>query len=119
MGLFEDWRGAVTLPPLAELRVKVGRNMVRQIVFRGATTHARVFTDDLPGHDLIKTELKAPYDQIHLRRKGAKRRTTNLPVVTADLGVDPSNLPAELTLRWDGIVPLIERADTPERLRDT
>ena len=57
MGLFEDWRGTLTLPLLPELRAKVGRNSVRQIVFRGATTRARIFTSELPGHDLIKTDL--------------------------------------------------------------
>jgi superfamily II DNA or RNA helicase len=119
MGLFEDWRGTLTLPLLPELRVKVGRNSVRQIVFRGETTRARIFTSEFPGHDLIKTDLKPPYDEIYLRRKGAKRRTTNLAVVTAGLALDPANLPATLTLRWDGITPLVERANTPEKLLDT
>lgn len=119
MGLFADWRGTLPLPLLPELRVKVGRNSIRQIVFRGATTRAQIFTSELPGHDLIKTELKPPYDEIYLRRKGAKRRLTNLAVVTAGLAVDPADLPATLTLHWDGIAPLVERANTPEKLLHT
>lgn len=119
MSLFEDWKGVLTLPPLPELRVKVGRSSVRQIVFRGATTRARIYTGDLPGHDLIKTELNPPYDQIYLRRKGAKRLKTDIPVVTAGIAGEPVRLPAAFPLRWDGVAPLIDRADTPEKLLDT
>lgn len=106
------------LPPLPELRVKVGRNSVRQIVFRGATTRARIFTNDKPGHDLIKTELKPPYDQIYLRRKGVKRRTSDLPVVTAGIARD-AVLPETLNLQWDVVDPLTEHVNTPEKLLDT
>lgn len=119
MGLFEDWVGTLTLPPLPELRVKVGCNTVRQIVFRGATTRARIFTSEFPGHDLIKTDLKAPCNEVYLRRKGARRRTLGLPIVTAGLALDPANLPATLTLHWDEITPLVERANTPEKLLET
>jgi superfamily II DNA or RNA helicase len=119
MGLFEDWQGTLTLPPLLGARDKVGRNTIRQLVFRGATTHARIFVDQLPGHDLIKTALKPPYDQIYIRRKGAKRRETVLPVVTAGLALEPTDLPPELILQWDRAAPLIERADTPEKLLDS
>ncbi|WP_224741338.1 DEAD/DEAH box helicase [Bradyrhizobium sp. 2S1] len=119
MGLFEDWIGTLTLPPLPEFRLRIGRNAVRQIVFRGATTRARIFASEIPGHALIKTDLKPPYDQIYLRRKGAKRRTTDLPVVTAGVALDPANLPSTLTLHWDEVTPLVERANTPEKLLKT
>src|SRR5690349_23806885 len=100
MSMFEDWRGRLTLPPLPELRAKVGRNAVRQIVFRGATARARIFLNDMPGHDLIKTDLNPPYDQFHLRRKGARRRTSDLPVLTAGLARD-APIPETITLQWD------------------
>jgi superfamily II DNA or RNA helicase len=118
-GLFEDWRGTLTLPPLPEVRIKVGRNTVRQNIFRGATTRARIYPSDLPGHDLIKTDLEAPFDEIFLRRKGAKRRETSLPVVTAGMAGSAAELPRELILHWDGAAPLVDRAITPERLLDT
>lgn len=115
MSMFEDWKGRLTLPPLPELRVKVGRNTVRQIVFRGATTRARIFLNEVPGHDLVKTELNPPYDQLYLRRKGAKRRKTDLPVLTAGLARE-AILPETITLQWDVADPLTERVDTPEKL---
>jgi len=118
MSMFEDWRGRLTLPPLPELRLKVGRNAVRQIVFRGATTRARIFINDMPGHDLIKTELKSPYDQLYLRRKGAKRRETHLPVLTAGLARDAA-IPETMTLQWDAIDPLTDRVDAPDKLLAT
>lgn len=118
MSLFEDWRGRLTLPPLHGLRVKIGRNSVRQVVFRGATTRARIFLNDAPGHDLIKTELKPPYDQLHIRRKGAKRRMMDLPTLTANLARDEA-LPETLTLQWDTVELLTQRVDTPEKLLTT
>lgn len=118
MSLFEDWRGRLTLPPLHGLPVKIGRNAVRQVVFRGATTRARIFLNDAPGHDLIKTELKPPYDQLHIRRKGAKRRMMDLPALTANLARDEA-LPETLILEWDTAEPLTQRVDTPEKLLAT
>ncbi|MBB3810577.1 DEAD/DEAH box helicase [Pseudochelatococcus contaminans] len=118
MSLFEDWKGRLTLPPLHGLRVKIGRNAVRQLVFRGATTRARIFLNDTPGHDLIKTELKPPYGQLHIRRKGAKRRMMDLPALTANLARDEA-LPETLTLQWDVVEPLTQRVDTPEKLLAT
>ncbi|MDI1289886.1 MAG: DEAD/DEAH box helicase, partial [bacterium] len=113
--MFEDWKGRLTLPPLPELRVKVGRNAVRQVVFRGATTRARIFLNEVPGHDLVKTELNPPYDQLYLRRKGAKRRKTDLPVLTAGLARDAA-IPETMNLQWDLADPLTERVNTPEKL---
>ena len=118
MSMFEDWRGRLTLPPLRELRVKVGRNVVRQVVFRGVSTRARIFFNDMPGHDLIKTELNPPYDQLYMRRKGAKRRKTDLPVLTAGLARDAA-IPEPLTLQWDMVNALTQRVDTPEKLLAT
>ncbi|WP_245423207.1 DEAD/DEAH box helicase family protein [Neorhizobium alkalisoli] len=118
MNMFEDWRGRLTLPPLSALRVKIGRNAVRQVVFRGATTRARIFLNDMPGHDLVKTELKPPYDQLYIRRKGAKHRETDLPVLTADLARDAA-IPETLTVQWDVVEALTRRVDTPEKLLTT
>lgn len=118
MGLFEDWKGRLTLPPLPAIKVIIGHNAVRQIVFRGATTHARIFFNDMPGHHLVKTELKPPYDQFYIRLKGAKRRNTDLPVLTANLSHDAA-IPKTITAQWDMAEELIQRVDTPEKLLTT
>lgn len=119
MGLFEDWRGTVTLPPLAELRAKAGRFVVRQQVFRGAIIGARIFASQVPRHDLIRTNLKPPYDELLLRQKGAKRQPSNLPVVTAVEGFDRDNPPDFLTLQWDQAEILVDRVNTPYKLRSS
>ncbi|WP_434730624.1 DEAD/DEAH box helicase [Rhizobium binae] len=119
MGLFEDWRGIVTLPPLPELRQKAGRFTVRQIVFRGATVRARIYPSQVAKHDIIRTDLKPPYDELLLRHKGAKRRPSSLPVVTSVEEFDRANPPTSLTLRWDRAEVLLDRANTPEKLLDT
>ena len=116
--MFEDWRGSLSLPPLPALRVKIGRNAIRQVVFRGAKTRARIFLNDMPGHDLVKTELKPPYDQLYIRRKGARRLDTDLPVLTAGLARDAA-IPETLTVQWDVLEALTERVDTPEKLLTT
>lgn len=119
MALFEDWRGTVTLPALPELRTKAGRFVVRQRVFRGATIGARIYASQVPRHDLIRTDLKPPYDELLLRQKGAKRQPGNLPVVTALEGFDRDNSPDFLTLQWDSAEQLVERVDTPQKLKSS
>jgi superfamily II DNA or RNA helicase len=119
MGLFEDWRGIVTLPPLPELRQKAGRFTVRQIVFRGATVRARIYPSQVANHDIVRTDLKPPYDELLLRHKGARRLPSSLPVVTSVEEFDRADPPAFLTLRWDQADVLLERANTPEKLIDS
>ncbi|UVO30396.1 DEAD/DEAH box helicase [Bradyrhizobium arachidis] len=119
MGLFEDWRGTIMLPPLPELRQKAGRFTVRQVVFRGATTRARIYPSQVTMHDVIRTELNPPYDELLLRHKGAKRRSSSLPVVTSLEKFDRVNPPASLTLHWDQADILFDRVNTPGKLLDT
>lgn len=118
MTLFEKWRGAITLPSLSELKSQVGRNSVRQTIFRGAETEAEIYPSQLAGHDLIKTRLVAPYHELLLRRKGARRRATGLPVVNSPDITDPDNPPPSFVLRWDAPNVLIARADSPQKVLD-
>ncbi|MDQ4419036.1 DEAD/DEAH box helicase family protein [Sphingobium sp. DEHP117] len=72
----------------------------------------------MPGHDLIKTELNPPYDQLYLRRKGSKRRMTDFPVLTAGLARDAA-IPETMFLQWDAVDLLTKRVDTPDKLLTT
>ncbi len=116
MSLVPHWFGHVILPPLPERRQKIGSNWVVQRAFTGAGTDAKMYLDTAKGHDLLKTELNAPFDEILLRRKGARRIVTELPVLTANGHIDPIDLPKELVLQWDTLGALESYADTPQKV---
>lgn len=102
------------LPPLPERKLTVGGNVVYQHVFAGATCLASVHESDLPGHDVVRTELRPPFDQLYLRRKNARRRPTDAGVLRTDDPIDASNWPdAVANLQWDRAA-LEDWASTPE-----
>jgi superfamily II DNA or RNA helicase len=116
MGLFSKWEGEIDLPPLSERKLRVGGNWVVQRVFNGATVKAKIYDSQFSGHDLVVTELDAPYREFLLRKKGARRVTTLTPTVVSPDIVDLNNLPARLSLQWDNIGELKTYADTPEEV---
>lgn len=116
MSLFVVWRGTLDLPALPERNLKVGRNRIVQCVFAGASTKAQIAPSQFKGHDLITTELHPPYREILLRRKGANRIDTPLPVVVAPSVNVPDNLPESFKIQWDSQGELATHADTPEKV---
>ena len=58
------WQGTLQLPPLPERKVTVGGNVVYQVAFVGAACRAAVHAADVPGYDLVLTDLHAPFDRI-------------------------------------------------------
>ncbi|MBS3651005.1 DEAD/DEAH box helicase family protein [Pseudaminobacter sp. 19-2017] len=116
MSLFVTWRGILDLPALPERGLKVGGNRIVQRIFGGASTRARISSSQMKGHDLITTELSPPYREILLRRKGARRISTPLPVVVAPGVDDPDNLPETFVVQWDSQGELATYADTPEKV---
>ncbi len=110
--------GHTCVAALPTLRVKIGRNAVRQIVFLGAITCARIFLNDMPGQELVKTGLEPPYDQLCIRRKGAKLRHADLPVLTSGFARGVA-IPETLTVQWDVVELPTQRIDTPEALLAT
>jgi hypothetical protein len=87
-----------------------------QRLFMGATAKAQIFDSEFSGHDFIRIELDKPYNEILLRRRGAKRRSSSIPVVTCAQTADPGTWPKELTLAWDGLGDLQSYADTPAKV---
>jgi hypothetical protein len=83
MGLFSKWEGEIDLPPLSERKLRVGGNWVVQRVFNGATGKAKIYDSQFSGHDLVVTELDAPYHEFLLRKKGARRVTTPTPTLVS------------------------------------
>ncbi|WP_408950269.1 DEAD/DEAH box helicase [Lysobacter sp. Hz 25] len=108
------WQGTLQLPPLPERKVTVGGNVVYQAPFAGATCQAAVHDADVPGHDLVLTDLRAPFDRLYLRRKSARRRAPEAGVLRSDEPTDASAWPDAVDhLSWDKGA-LDDWASTPE-----
>ncbi|MFS0738213.1 hypothetical protein ABC347_14310 [Sphingomonas sp. 1P06PA] len=73
MTLIPIWTGTVEIPPLPRRRVQIGPNIVVQSLFSGATTTGRRMVCEIAGHDLLRTDLAAPFDLLLIRRPGARR----------------------------------------------
>lgn len=116
--LFAKWRGIITLPAIPVRRRRVGNNLVTQSLFLGISCNAEIFDGDVPGHDLIRTDLTAPYREILLRRKGARRRSDPAPVVTCALTGEVKDWPNDIKVAWDGLGRLETYCDTPDKVLD-
>ncbi|SFD89897.1 Superfamily II DNA or RNA helicase [Pseudomonas citronellolis] len=119
MSLFAVWRGTLDLPALPERGLKVGGNRIVQRIFDGVSIKAQIAPSQIRGHDLITTELSPPYREILLRRKGANRVDTSLPVLVAPGVDDPDNLPVNFEIQWDSQGELVTYANTPEKVLDS
>ncbi|KRR29121.1 DEAD/DEAH box helicase [Bradyrhizobium retamae] len=119
MSLFRKWTRPVRLLATPERRLSAGKNTITQSAFQQAVVSADFFESQHSGHDLIKTKLSAPFDEMLVRFPKVHRVTTPLPVLTA---VDPedykqSSSPLELT--WDRLGALETWADSPEKVLDS
>lgn len=110
MTLIPTWHGEICLPALPRRRVEIGGNVVVQSVFGGASGRGSIYDTDIPGHDLLKTNLDEPFDQLFIRKPGARRRSLPLPVVA--YGSGPPTPP--LSLSWDDPTTLQDFAATPD-----
>lgn len=97
MTLLTLWHGEVDIPSLPRRRIKIGGNVVEQTPLLGFRVYAEMKTCDVPGHDLLVTKLRVPFDRMLVRRKGAKRRDAGFPVLTAN---------GEMPEQWGAIIQL-------------
>lgn len=81
--------------------------------FLGATTSATIKPSEISGHDLVETNLAAPFDRMLIRRKGANRVGSSMAVLVGD-GTAPEDFPATVQLAWDRTDVLADFACTPE-----
>lgn len=116
MSLFPKWRGSIILPPLPDRREKAGGNWIVQRVFCGAQTKAKIADSQISGHSIITTHLEAPFDQILLRQKGARRVETPMPVVTSPDIDNHDEIPQSFAVLWDSLGELETYADTPQKV---
>lgn len=119
MSLFPKWIGQVTFPPLPERKLKIGRNYVHQVVFRGAECRVRISESQLPGYDLITTDFAPPFRELLLRHKGVRRVVTQLPILRSREIIDRNSFPDEFTLEWDTLGSLETFADQPEKVLES
>ncbi|MER8719647.1 DEAD/DEAH box helicase family protein [Mesorhizobium sp. M0999] len=96
--------------------MRIGGNSVVQHVFLGAIGKAEAFDSDVTGHDLMRTDLMPPFDEILMRRKGARRRPDKAGVVVGPESTDPGTWEKELSVQWDGPKQLASYCDTPEKV---
>jgi hypothetical protein len=116
VSLFRKWARPVSLPTTPERRTIVGKNAVTQTVFPGATVHAAFYESQYPGHDMIKTRLSPPFDEMLIRFPKAHRVESPLPVLTAVRPDDYGQSSAPLELKWDRLGSVETWADTPEKV---
>lgn len=114
MSMFPKWRGNISIPPLPERRLEAGGNAIVQRCFLGCNTSVEITDSQYDGHDLIKTKLSAPYNELLLRQTGARRIETTFGVLTMH-GVDAFDEISETTeFRWDQLGALAEYAARPD-----
>jgi hypothetical protein len=116
MSFFKKWTRPVRLPATPERRLSVGKNAVTQTAFHEAVVSADFFESQHSGHDLIKTTLSAPFDEMLVRFPKAHRVTTPLPVLTCADPEDYKQSSSPLELTWDRLGDLESWADTPDKV---
>lgn len=81
---------------------------------------ADFFESQHSGHDLIKTKLSPPFDEMLVRFPKAHRITTPLPVLTAVAPEDYKQSSSPLELTWDRLGAHLETwADSPEKVLES
>jgi superfamily II DNA or RNA helicase len=88
---------------------------VVQSPFPGAETKATIFPSQNGAYELIKTDLDEPFHELALRRKGARRSDSELPVVTCP-HTSTDELAVELEVKWDSAHELEDYANSPEQV---
>src|SRR5215469_4274152 len=67
---------------MPERRLAAGKNTATQSPFLGATVRADFFESQHTGHDLIRTPLGAPFDEMLIWMPRAHHTDSPLPVMT-------------------------------------
>lgn len=78
MSLIEKWEGRIRLPEIKLDQQRVARNLVTQLAFGKTIVEGKIFESEYPGHDMILTNLSAPYNKILIRRKGENKLSQSL-----------------------------------------
>lgn len=97
----------------------IGKNAAIQTVFPGATIQAQFFNSQHQGHDIIRTKLSAPFDELLIRFPKVHRVDSPLPVLTCVNPDDYKESTSPLELAWDRLGGLETWADSPEKVLES
>jgi len=97
----------------------VGGNVVFQQAFRGGCTTADASVSETKGHYLVRTRLAYPFNELMLRRKGARRVENNNLVLSAPGLESIDELGPDTRLEWDDLGLLSEKFSTPEQILES
>ena len=117
MSFSELWSGRIKIPALSPTKQKVGANIISHIPINTFTVAATLYDDQLVGHRVFKTDLRAPFDTIYLRNKGARRRDVDRGVLVLVEDQEPTQWTSNTEFAWDDISALVAEFDTPEKIR--
>lgn len=116
MSLFPEWQGNLLIPALPERRFKVGENIIVQQPFLAIRQNVEILRSQYAGHFLMRTKMSAPFHELLIRKKGAKRFETALGVLKATSVADISDIEEATTLEWDSIGDLGSHASSPKEV---
>ena len=109
--LIPKWQGKIAIPALPDRTVRVGKNQIVQHPTTSCPVDVEVFDSVIAGHDLLRTELPAPFNEIYFRHKGAKRQNSDTPVLVGNVDYDGEGYSG---LAWDNLGALDQWVATPE-----
>ena len=119
MSILESWKGEITLPEVPISKLKIGKNFVYQKGADLGKIRVEVAPSEHPGHELVTTNLKPPFDQIHIRHNGAKRLIEpKLPCLLCDSAFDLQSLGPDTVFQWDSVEAIRSAIGTPQQILD-
>ena len=119
MSMFVEWRGDITIPTLPERRFNIGGNMVVQQPFLATKQAVEIFNSQLVGHYLVRTKMADPFNEILIRKKGAKRLEGPSGVLNAPSIENLEDITDTTAFSWDSLGNLENHASTPEMVLES
>jgi superfamily II DNA or RNA helicase len=120
LSMYLEWEGTITLPSSPLQKEKIGGNVVYHQAVRGGCIAAEATLSEVRGHYLVRTHLAYPFNELFLRRKGARRiENKNFLVISAPELERIAELGPDTRLEWDNLSLLAEEFSTPEQILES
>ncbi|MEM6780327.1 MAG: DEAD/DEAH box helicase family protein [Pseudomonadota bacterium] len=116
MTMFAEWKGNILFPPLPERRLKIGEHAVVQTPFLETMQYVEIFSSQLAGHFLIRTKMQEPFNEILIRKKGAKKVDTDLGVIYSSDIEKIADISDTTSFKWENYDKFEQHASTPEKV---
>ncbi len=122
MNIAENWEGKISLPEYVVGVEKVGANSITRVAFTKTTIDVKINVSEYPGHDIIETELSAPFDKVLLRRSGANRLSSYdlLYLELKDKNFSYETLDQAFRFGWGNFIDYIDvSVKSPEQINES